>query len=141
MCSRRSHILYPLTELTTTKERFKCTDVEQKAFDDIKHAVSHDTLLAYSDFNKIFDIHTDASDHQLGAVISQEAKPISFYIRKLTERHKRYTVTENELLIIVETLKEFRTILLGQQLKIYTDHKNITFKHFNTDSVLRWRLI
>ena len=42
---------------------------------------------------------------------------------------------------IVETLKEFRTILLGQKLRIYTDHKNLTNKLFNTDRVLIWRLI
>ena len=45
------------------------------------------------------------------------------------------------MLGIVETLKEFCTILSGQQLNIYTDHKNITCKNFNTDSVLWWRLI
>ena len=48
---------------------------------------------------------------------------------------------ENKLLSIVETLKEFRTILLGQQLKIFTDHKNITCKNFNTDIILWWRLV
>ena len=32
-------------------------------------------------------------------------------------------------------------ILLGQQLKIFTDHKNITCKNFNTDNLLSWRLI
>ena len=56
----------------------------------------------------------------------QEAKPVDLYSRKLTETQNHYIVTEKELLIIVETLKEFRTILLGQQLEIYTDHKNIT---------------
>ena len=30
---------------------FKCSDVEQKSFDDIKRAVTHGTLLAYPDFN------------------------------------------------------------------------------------------
>ena len=38
--------------------------------------------------------------------------------------HQRYKVTETELLSIEETLKEFRTILLGQKLQIYTDYKN-----------------
>ena len=53
----------------------------------------------------------------------------------------RYTTTERELLAIVETFKEFRNILLGQQLRVYTDHKNLTFKNFNTERVMRWRLI
>jgi hypothetical protein len=48
---------------------------------------------------------------------------------------------ERELLSIVETLKEFRNILLGQRLRIYTDHKNLTYHNFDTERVLRWRLI
>ena len=102
--------------------------MEQKAFDQIKRTFAHGTLLAHPDFNKHFHIHTDASNHQLGAVIIQEDKPFAFYSRKWTKTQKRYMVTEKELLSIVETLREFRTILLGQQLKIYTDHKNLTCK-------------
>ena len=52
-----------------------------------------------------------------------------------------YTVTYKELSIIVETSKEFRTIFLGQKLRIYTDNKNRTCKNFNTHGVLRWVLI
>ena len=32
-------------------------------------------------------------------------------------------------------------LLLGQQIKIYTDHKNITCKNFNTNNELQWILI
>ena len=42
----------------------------------------------------------------------------------------------NEQLSIVETLKELRNILLGQQIKVYTDHKNPTYKSFNTKIVM-----
>ena len=97
--------------------------------------------MAYPNFNKPFIIHTDASHTQLGAVISQDNKPFAFYSRKLNPAQTRYTVTERELLSIVETLKEFRNILLGQQIKIYTDHKNLTHINFNVEHVMRWHLI
>ena len=42
---------------------------------------------------------------------------------------------------IVETLKEYRNILLGYPVKVYTDHKNLVYKNFNTERVMRWRLI
>ena len=38
-------------------------------------------------------------------------------------------------------LKEFRNIILGHQITVYTDHKNLTYKTFNIECVMRWRLI
>ena len=76
----------------------------------------------------------------MGAFINQKVKTINLYSIKLTDAQQWYTVTEKKLLSIVETLKEIRTILLGQKLRIYTDHKNITCENFNTGRVLRWRL-
>ena len=51
------------------------------------------------------------SNFQLGSMINQYGKPISFYSRNLTIPQTRYTVTEKELLSIVETLKGFCKIL------------------------------
>jgi RNase H-like domain found in reverse transcriptase len=107
----------------------------------MKLVISKETLLAYPDFNKPFVLHTDASHTQLGAVISQDNKPIAFYSRKLKPEQTRYTTTERELLSIVETLKESRNILLGQSIEIHTDHKNLTCKNLNTEQVMRWRLL
>ena len=75
-----------------------------------------------------FDIHTNASDHQLEAIISQKGMPIAFYSRKLNSAQKNYMTTTRKLLAIGETLKEFKNILLGQSIKVYTDHKNLTYK-------------
>jgi len=102
--------------------------------------IARETLLTYPNFSKPFHIHTDASKVQLGACISQEGKPVAFYSRKLNPAQTRYTTTERELLSIVETLKEFRNILLGQQIIVHTDHENLTYKNFNSDGVMRWRL-
>ena len=47
---------------------------------------------------------------------------------------------EKELLAIIYLFKEYRNILMGGQITVYTDHKNLTFKTLNTSRVLRWRL-
>ena len=139
----RSKMLAPLTRLTSKNVPFKWTDLEQKAFDDIKKHITKDTLLTYPNFNKPFDVHTDASDKQIGAVISQDSRPIAHFSRTLNSAQKNYTVTDKELLSIVEVLKEYRSILYGHTINVYTDHKNLT--HSNTQTVsqriMRWRLV
>ena len=70
--------------------------------------MAHDVLLAYLDYSIPFEIYTDASSRQLGAVITQNGRPIAYFSRKLTITQMKYSVTELELLSIVETLKEFK---------------------------------
>jgi hypothetical protein len=141
MWKSRSEVIAPQTKLTSKNVHLIWTNKQQIDFDKIKTIISKYVLLSYPDFSKQFDIHTDTSDLQLGSVISQEGKPIAFFSCKLTPVQINYTTIEKELLAIVETLKEFRNILLGFEIKVFTDHQNLTYTHFNTQRVLRWRLI
>ena len=85
MWERWSQVIHTLTALNLNNVKFKWTDVEHESFYDIKRDVTQDALLAYLDLNKRFDIHTDARDYYLGAVTSQEGRPIAFYSHKLTD--------------------------------------------------------
>jgi len=150
---KRSHLLAPLTDLVATtqsankgkksKRKFEWTDECQVAFNDMKKLVARDVMLAYPDFSAPFVIYTDASDRQLGGVITQKNRPLAFYSRKLNSAQRNYTTTERELLSIVETLKEFRSILLGQEIIVYTDHKNLVHNAtvMSSERVTRWRLL
>jgi len=69
--------------------------------------------MAYPCFSKPFEIYTDASTLQLGAVITQENRPIAFFSQN-SLAHNLFTFTEPELLAIVETLKEFNGMLQEQ---------------------------
>ena len=61
-----------------------------------KHAT-----LVFPDFERPFDLYTDASDQQLGATLVQDGKPLGFYTRKLNSVQLNYTVGEKEILGII----------------------------------------
>ena len=142
MFPKRAHILAPLTAPTSQKSGNVAWSAEcQQAFDTIKAILSSDVLLRYPDHNKPFHVYTDASDLQLGAVIIQDKRPVAFYSRKLNAAQRNYTTMEKELLSVVETLKEFRTMLFGcREPHVWTDHENLTYTTLNSQRVLRWRL-
>lgn len=143
MWRKRSHILSPLAALSSPKVPFKWTPEAQQAFEEMKRVVAKEVLLSFPDYTKRFEIHIDASDRQLGAVLKQGDKTLAFFSKKLKSAEKNYGVGEKEMLSAVEALKEFRTMILGYPIDIYTDHKNWTYgtKAYKNDRITRWRLI
>jgi hypothetical protein len=117
--------------------------VHQRAFNHIKATIAREIVLAYPDYSKVFEIYTDGSSKQLGAVITRENRPIAFFSWKLSTTQHKYSVTKIELLAIVETLKEFIGMLWGQSIKVYTDHANLIRDALGMtlDHVYRWRLL
>jgi hypothetical protein len=93
------------------KRPWRWDPIHRQAFDNIKADIAKETALAYPDFLKPFEIYTNASSMQLGAVIPQDNRPVAFFGRKLSKMQQKYSVTEIELLAIVETLKEFKRML------------------------------
>jgi hypothetical protein len=141
MWQKRSHMLAPLTGLVSPSVKYKWGEEQKIAFDEFKQKVIQETLLTFPDFEKQCHVYTDASNKQLGAVIMQEGKLLAFYSRKLNSAQTRYTTGEQELLSIVETLKEFRDILLGQQVIVHNDHLNILYGKLSNDRFTTWRLL
>jgi hypothetical protein len=127
----------------TKKVPWHWEEVHQRAFDHIKATLAKDVVLAYPDYSKVFEIYTVASTKQLGAVITQDNRPIAFISQKLSEMQQKYIVTKIELLAIVETSKEFKEMLWGQSIKVFTDLANLMRDALGltSDRVYQWRLL
>jgi hypothetical protein len=158
MWAKRSEMLAHLSDLVrecgetkttkknkTKKKIWRWDPIPQKAFDNVKAStIAKEVVLAYPDYNSSFEIYTDASTKQsLGAVITQHNRPIAFFSRKLSVTQSKYSVTKIELFVVVETLKEFKGMLWGQSIKVFTDHKNLTRDALGltSDRVYQWRLL
>lgn len=114
------------------------------SFKKIKNILSsEDVLLLYPNFDRPFDLTTDASSHAIGAVLSQNGRPITMISRTLSPAEETYATNERELLAIVWALKNLRHYLYGvNNLNIFTDHQPLTFSisDKNPNSKLkRWR--
>jgi hypothetical protein len=136
--ARWSNMLTPLTSLVwecgqtkstkakgTKKVPWHWDEVHQKAFNHVNDTIANDVVLTYLDYSKVFEIYTDASRKQLGIVITQDNRPIAFFSWKLSNMQRKYSVTKIELLAIVKTLEEFKEMLWGKNIKVFTDHANL----------------
>ena len=78
MWPRRSHTLDPFTESARVPKgrNILFNDALEYYSTEIKRLVSEFVLLGYPDRTIPFTVHADTSDKHLGAVISQNNKPI-----------------------------------------------------------------
>lgn len=117
------------------------------AFRICQEILMNDPILQYPDFDKDFNLTTDASNYAIGAVLSQgpigSDKPIAYASRTLNDSEINYNTTEKELLAIVWATKYFRPYIFGRKFNIITDHKPLqwlmSIKEPNS-RLTRWRL-
>ena len=106
-------------------------------------------VLKSPDFNHLFILHIDASDHEAGGVLLQESPdgilhPVSYTSAKFKPHQRAYSTIEKEALSLILALQKYECYLLGaSEVLIYTDHNPLTFidkmKQHN-QRLLRWSL-
>ncbi|GJZ33313.1 ty3-gypsy retrotransposon protein [Tanacetum coccineum] len=119
-----AHIASPLTDLLQ-KPKFQWNEEAQEAFDTLKPTMSTLPLLALLKFSLVFDVTTDASGSGIGAVLSQEEKPIAFFSKKLSPRMRASSTYIGELYAITEAViqssdqHKWASKLLGYDFEVH----------------------
>ena len=137
----------PLTSLLKKDASFNWTEKQEQAFVTLKNCLCEQPILQFPDFERPFNVTTDASNFAIGAVLSQgdfpKDLPIAYASRCLNSAECNYSVIEKELLAIVWAVRHFRPYLYGRRFRIVTDHQPLTWLFNIKDPksrLVRWRL-
>ena len=128
-----SRVVAPLTKLLRKNYRWKWDTEQEGAFQELKRCLTESPILVCPDFERPFNLQTDASDYGLGVALTQEVdgqdRAIAYASRTLTPAEKNYSVTEKECLAIVWGIEKMRPYLEGYHFTVTTDHQSLTWLH------------
>lgn len=127
MVANKTALCQPLHRLASANNLFTWLSRDTDAFRAVQREFAEAVLISLSDFDKPFYLCADASGTKLCGDVMQEMKIISCYSRALTKHQINYTKMELKLLSISESLREYRTMLLGFPVLVHTDHKKLIY--------------
>ncbi|XP_042969094.1 uncharacterized protein LOC122301779 [Carya illinoinensis] len=115
-------IAKPLTAMLK-KDSFEWTTEAREAFEELKRAMTKTPVLALPNFERSFEVYTDASGEGIGAVLVQDRRPLAFISKALGPMKKAWSTYARELLAVVHAVKVWRPYLLGRNFTIITDQQ------------------
>jgi hypothetical protein len=78
-------------------------------------------------FEKTFQVRCDASGVAIGAVLSQDNRPVAYFSEKMNETKRKYSTYDKEFYAIIQALKKWRHYLVPQEFVLYSDNQALQF--------------
>ena len=145
----RKALLRAGDDLKNRKGNWRLTPLEIEAFHHLKICLTSDPVIALPDFSgkSRFEVHTDASDLGISAILCQidennVERVIQYASRMLTKQELKWHTQEKEALAIIwGCTSKFRTYLLGSPFIIRTDHHSLKWlMRSEKGRLARWAL-
>jgi hypothetical protein len=111
--------------MDTVKKRHKSfhwTAEAEKSFNLLKRKITERPVLVLSGFKKTFQVKCDASRYAIGAVLSQDDRPIAYFSEKMDEAKMKYSTYDKEFYAIIQALKKWRHYLIPKEFVLYNDN-------------------
>ena len=106
-------IARPLHKLTKKDAIFQWKQEYERAFQQIRSAITADPVLILPNPNTPFEVEANASDFAIGGQLGQRDENgrlylVAFFSKKLEGPRLNYPIHDKELLAIIEVFQEWR---------------------------------
>ena len=109
--------------------KFAWTDEAENAFELIKLRLTSAPILMFSDFHQPFKLHSDASKVGIGAVLSQNSKPVAYFSEKLSGPILHCSTYDVKFYAVVQAIKHWHHYLFQLEFILYTNHEALKHLH------------
>jgi hypothetical protein len=90
-----SGISTPMMDMVKKRHKsFHWTEEVEKSFNLLKRKITEQLILVLPYFSKMFQVRCDASGFAIGAVLSQDGRPVAYFSEKLNEAKVKYSTYE-----------------------------------------------
>ena len=118
--------LIPIYFITRKGIPFYWGEEQQKAFDEIKHDVTHAPVLLMPNSKGHFVLVSDTSKVGCGAALYQKQRGryhlVAYYSKRLPEAVANYSISELELTGVMANVAAFKHLLRNANFHVYCDH-------------------
>jgi hypothetical protein len=116
--------------MDTVKKRhkyFHWIEEVEKSFKLPKEKIIGQPILALLDFSKTFQVRCDVSGFAIGAVLSQDNRPIAYFSEKLNDAKMKYSTYDKEFYAVIQALNKWRHYLVPKDFVLYSDNHALQF--------------
>lgn len=99
----------------------------ENAFQQLKKSLTTTLTLGLPDWSKPFTVKCDASGVGIGAILTQQGRPIAYFSAPLKGSMLAWSTYEKEMLAIVKAVRKWRSYLLGRPFVVKTDHISLKY--------------
>jgi hypothetical protein len=124
-----SHIAWALSQVTKGggRDNFIWGKEQQRAFNDINHLLCLAPVLSLLNLQQPFKIDTDASDYDVGTILTQHGNLVAYHSETLSDTVHKYPTYDKEMYSIVQAFHQWKNYIMGKETIIHNDHKPLYF--------------
>jgi hypothetical protein len=116
--------------MDTVRKRYKSfhwTEEAEKSFKLLKAKITGQPVLVLPNFSKTFQVRCDTSGFVIGAVVSQDNRPITYFSEKLNETKLKYSTYDKEFYAVIQALKKWRHYFVPKEFVLYRNNHALKF--------------